>query len=241
MSNFDSRSPLRYKYKTFPYRIKQPNKRKSTLLINKMKNFGILFYFLFILLASTQLIRFSTADASPEAVLDIDGKKLRAGVNYYILPVFRGRGGGLTLGNLQSEKCPLNVVQEQLEVMNGFPTTFHPVNPKKGVVRVSTDLNVQFEASTICVTSTVWKLDKFDESTGQWLVTIGGSRGNPGVETVDNWFKIEKHGKDYKLVFCPTVCNFCKVMCRDIGIFFKNGERALALSDTPFPVMFKKV
>ncbi|XP_038895203.1 kunitz trypsin inhibitor 5-like [Benincasa hispida] len=205
-----------------------------------MKNFGILLSFLFILLASTE-VRFSRADASPEAVRDIDGKKLRAGVNYYILPVIRGRGGGLTLSNLQSENCPVNVVQEQFELMNGFPTTFLPVNPKKGVVRVSTDLNVQFEASTICATSTVWKLDKVDESTGQWFVTIGGSRGNPGVETVDNWFKIVKHGKDYKLVFCPSVCDFCKVMCRDIGIFFKNGKRALALSDTPFPVMFKKV
>ncbi|XP_023520252.1 kunitz trypsin inhibitor 2 [Cucurbita pepo subsp. pepo] len=203
-----------------------------------MKNFALL-SFLFILLASE--VRVSRADASPDAVRDIDGKKLRAGVNYYILPVFRGRGGGLALGNLQSDKCPLNVVQEQFELMNGLPAAFLPVNPKKGVVRVSTDLNVQFEASTICATSTVWKLDKFDESTKQWFITIGGARGNPGVKTVDNWFKIEKHGNDYKFKFCPTVCDFCKVMCRDVGIFFKNGKRALALSDTPFPVMFKVV
>lgn len=204
-----------------------------------MKNFALL-CFLFALIASTE-VRICKSDASPDAVLDIDGKKLRAGVNYYILPVIRGRGGGLTLGNIGHDKCPLHVVQEQFEISNGLPATFAPVNPKKGVVRVSTDLNVEFEASTVCAKSTVWKLDKFDESTRQWLVTIGGIRGNPGQETLDNWFKIEKHGKDYKFVFCPSVCKFCKVICKDVGIFIKNGNRALALSDTPFPVMFKKV
>lgn len=109
---------------------KKEKSHKNQYGKKKMKNLGILLSFLFILLAST-VVRFSRADASPEAVRDIDGDKLRAGVNYYILPVIRGRGGGLTLGNLQSETCPLNVVQEQFEVMNGLPTTFAPVNPKR--------------------------------------------------------------------------------------------------------------
>jgi hypothetical protein len=184
---------------------------------------------------------FLAADgAAPDPVLDIAGEKLRTGVGYYILPVIRGRGGGLTFASTRNKTCPLDVVQELHEVSNGLPVTFSPVNQTKGVVPVSTDLNIKFSASTICVQSTVWKLDKFDESRSQWFVTSGGVEGNPGRGTTSNWFKIEKHDRDYKLVFCPTVCNFCKVLCRDVGIYIEDGRRSLALSDVPFIVMFKK-
>uniref|UniRef100_A0A5B6YSL8 Putative tumor-related protein n=1 Tax=Davidia involucrata TaxID=16924 RepID=A0A5B6YSL8_DAVIN len=196
---------------------------------------------LFALITTNPLMLLGAADAAPNPVLDIAGKKLRTGVDYYILPVIHGRGGGLTLASTGNETYPLDVVQEQQEVDNGLPLTFSPVNPKKGVVRVSTDLNIKFSAATICVQSTVWKLD-LDESIGQYVVTTGGVEGNPGRETISNWFKIENYGDhhDYKLVFFPTVCNACKVLCRDIGIFVDNGTRRLALSDEPFRVMFKK-
>ena len=76
--------------------------------------------------------------------------------------------------------------------------------------------------------------------TNQWFVTACGVAGNPGQATVDNWFKIEKYQDDYKIVFCPAVCNFCKVMCRDVGVFVQDGMRRLVLSDVPLKVMFKK-
>ncbi|MBA0571669.1 hypothetical protein Golob_002048 [Gossypium lobatum] len=183
----------------------------------------------------------ASGSAAPDPVLDISGKMLRTGNDYYILPVFRGRGGGLTLASTGNETCPLHVVQEQLEVSNGLPVTFSPFNIKKGVIRVSTDHNIKFSAATICVQSTVWKLANFDDSTRQWFLTCGGVEGNPGRQTIDNWFKIEKHEDDYKLVFCPTVCDFCKVMCRDVGVFIDDaGVRRLALSDVPFKIMFKR-
>ncbi|XP_009792285.1 kunitz trypsin inhibitor 5 [Nicotiana sylvestris] len=183
----------------------------------------------------------SSAAEAPPAVVDIAGKKLRTGIDYYILPVVRGRGGGLTLDSTGNESCPLDaVVQEQQEIKNGLPLTFTPVNPKKGVIRESTDLNIKFSAASICVQTTLWKLDDFDETTGKYFITIGGNEGNPGRETISNWFKIEKFERDYKLVYCPTVCNFCKVICKDVGIFIQDGIRRLALSDVPFKVMFKK-
>ncbi|XP_034672736.1 kunitz trypsin inhibitor 5-like [Vitis riparia] len=180
------------------------------------------------------------AEAAPDPVLDIEGKKLRSEVDYYILPVIRRRGGGgLTLASTGNETCPLDVVQEQHEVSNGLPLMFMPVNPKKGVIRVSTDHNVESSAATICVQSTVWKLD-YDESSGQRFVTTGGVEGNPGRGTLSNWFKIEKYEDDNNLVFCPTVCDFCKPVCGDIGIYIQDGYRRLALSDVPFKVMFEK-
>ncbi|KAJ6396648.1 hypothetical protein OIU77_021638 [Salix suchowensis] len=123
---------------------KQEIRMKSTLLVS--------FSFLLLAFAFTKPSTAGDLDAT-EAVLDTDGEKLRAGAEYYILPVIRGRGGGLTMASTRNESCPLDVVQEPLEISEGLPVTFTPVNPKKGVIRVSTDLNIKFAASSICVQS----------------------------------------------------------------------------------------
>ncbi|PWA38190.1 kunitz family trypsin and protease inhibitor protein [Artemisia annua] len=117
-----------------------------------------------------------------------------------------------------------------MELIKGLPLACMPENPKKGIIRESTDLNIMFLASSICLQSNVWMIDMHKKE------LIG-----PGPQTVSNWFKIEKYDKDYKLVFCPTVCNFCKVVCGDIGVkIAENGKGHLAISDVPFKIMFKK-
>ncbi|XP_073002474.1 kunitz trypsin inhibitor 5-like [Typha latifolia] len=184
----------------------------------------------------------SWAAASNDAVLDVDGGKLRPGVQYYVLPVIRGRGGGLTLSSHGNVTCPLYVRQESLEVKNGFPVTFSPVDPDDKIVRLSTDLNVQFsDVITICIQSLVWELGGVDEVTGRRYVLTSGQKGNPGKDTVSNWFKIEMYGeREYKLVFCPSVCEFCKVECGDLGVFDEDGVKWLGLNGMDFPVMFKR-
>ena len=110
----------------------------------------------------------------------------------------------------------------------------------EGVVRVLTDQNIRFNQTTACKEGTVWKLDNFDTTTGQWFITTGGVIGNPGRETVGNWFKIEKYEDAYKLVYCPSVCKFCKVICKDVGVFVDQSQsRRLALSDKPMKVHFQ--
>ncbi|OVA10728.1 Proteinase inhibitor I3 [Macleaya cordata] len=206
-----------------------------------------LFFFTF----ATKTSSVSAADTEPEAVRDITGKILRTGADYYMLSVVRGAGGGgVTLGNNRNGTfCLLDVVQEPLDILKGTPVTFTPVDPKKGVIRVSTDLNIEFSvAATICMRSLVWQLADFDESTRQYFITTRGVKGNPGNETLSNWFKIERTTTDqywYKLVFCPTVCDLCKPICKDIGIYVdKDRARRLALlSDEvkrPFLVMFAR-
>ncbi|XP_059302589.1 kunitz trypsin inhibitor 5-like [Lycium ferocissimum] len=181
------------------------------------------------------------AGSSPSPVLDINGDKVQAGPNYFILPVIRGRGGGLYPSNVkQNNTCPRDIIQEAAEVQEGLPVVFTRVDAKKGAVSLSTDLNVRFFTPTICARETIWKLGPYDEELKQYFVVTGGVEGNPGPQTVSNWFKIEKFKKDYKFVFCPSVCNFRKVICKNVGIFSKDGVRFLALSDTPFRVMFKK-
>ncbi|XP_054792171.1 miraculin-like [Prosopis cineraria] len=177
------------------------------------------------------------ADAAPDQVIDTSGKKLQAGVRYIVLPAPQPPGGGgLALASI-GEKCPLDVVAVLGDP--GLGVSFTPVNSKKGRIRVSTDLNVMFSANTDCPQSNVWKLDDYDNTTGQWFVTTGGVVGNPGRQTVRDWFKIEKYEESYKFVYCPSVCTNCKVLCKDIGIYAdSHGNRRLALSDTPFKVQF---
>lgn len=179
------------------------------------------------------------AAAAPEAVLDTSGQKLRTGVKYYILPVFRGRGGGLTVSSSGNNTCPLFVVQEKLEVSKGTPVTFTPYNAKSGVILTSTDLNIKsYGKTTTCDKPPVWKLLKV--LTGVWFLSTGGVEGNPGVNTVVNWFKIEKAEKDYVLSFCPS---FAQTLCRELGLYVgDDGNKHLSLSDKvpSFKVMFKR-
>ncbi|CAL1388548.1 unnamed protein product [Linum trigynum] len=189
----------------------------------------------------------ATSLQTPLPVLDVDGKVVRSGSNYYILPAVSGEGGGLALASQTSdpEDCPLTVVQDEDEISQGLPLTFGPVNTKTGyTVRTFTDLNVRFVADTQCDEGTVWKVSDYDDDLEQWFVGTGGVEGNPGPRTVQNWFKIWKYGSNYKLVYCPAVCKSCKVDCKDVGIYVdENGGRRLALVEKdgdPFVIKFVK-
>ncbi|KFK42291.1 hypothetical protein AALP_AA2G236700 [Arabis alpina] len=171
----------------------------------------------------------TTEAAVEESVTDINGKPLRTDTAYFILPVVRGRGGGLTISKL----CPNTVHQDQNEVSEGIPLNFSP-SVKSRFIRVSTDLNFMFSLATI------WKLENMDQRTNQTFISTCGVGGNPGQTTISNWFKIDKFEDDYKIRFCPTVCDFCRVICRNIGVFVEGGKRSLVLSDVPLKVMFKR-
>ncbi|XP_047156492.1 miraculin-like [Vigna umbellata] len=208
-----------------------------------MKTALFAFVLLFALVSQPLL---GAAEASPDEVVDTVGKLLRAGVNYNILlsmPYTNSRNPkGLGLSKI-GKSCPLDVVV--VDRYHSLPLRFIPVNPKKGVIRVSTDLNIMFPPNITCPHhSTVWKLESFKVSKGRSLslVSTGGVKGNPGRETIGNWFKIEKYGGAYKLVYCPSVCPYCKhVVCENVGMFVdEKGNHRLALSAVPFQVKFLK-
>ncbi|MED6143220.1 hypothetical protein PIB30_004308 [Stylosanthes scabra] len=184
------------------------------------------------------------AASAPEPVLDVTGQKLRVGVKYYILPVLRGKGGGLTVGSSVNATCPTYVLQDNLEVTRGTPVTFTPSTANKdGVILTSTDLNIKSVAtSSKCKNkeSSVWRLLKV--LSGVWFISTDGVEGNPGINTIVNWFKIEKDGEDYNLSYCPSVCN-CSTLCRPLSIFTdSDGTKHLSLNDQvpTFKVLFKK-
>ncbi|XP_015164232.1 miraculin-like [Solanum tuberosum] len=79
-----------------------------------------------------------------------------------------------------------------------------------------------------------------DKKKGKYFVNVGGVDGNPGSKTIWNWFKIEKYGHGYKFVYCPSVCTYCKVICKDVGVYMINEQNRLALNDVPLVFNFKR-
>ncbi|TXG53974.1 hypothetical protein EZV62_019230 [Acer yangbiense] len=186
--------------------------------------------------------------ASEQPLVDINGDKVRTGTTYRIVSAIRGGGGGgLTLADGRNGLCPLDVVQLGSDLMWGLPFLFSPVNntvEEENDVPESTDLNIIFATPQImiCGEPKVWKVDNYDQSTGQWFITTNGAVGNPGAQTLESWFKFEKvNGNTYKIKYCPSVCETCVSLCSDVGIYFGNGGRRLALSKTsPFLVNIYK-
>ena len=207
-----------------------------------MKN-TFLAFVLLIALTSQPLL--SSSQSSLEQVVDITGKYLRANTYYNVLlsmPYTNSKSPqGLGLSNNIGQPCPLDVIV--VSRYQSLPIRFTPLNLKKGVIRVSSDLNIMFRSNSSCpYHTTVWKLDRFDVSKGKSFVTTDGFIGNPGPQSISNWFKIEKYVEGYKLVYCPGVCHSCKHECKNVGLFEdENGNKRLALSNVPYQVKFVKV
>ncbi|XP_076925933.1 kunitz trypsin inhibitor 5-like [Bidens hawaiensis] len=187
------------------------------------------------------LCMFSLSSAQVSSpVLDMDGNSLRRDTSYYILPVTRGKGGGMALRPTSVNlKCMLAVAQESTEY-EGSPLIFIPANTSKdAIICESIDLNIMFSGNvTICGKPSVWRREVMNQ---QEFISSYGTVGNPSRDTLSNWFKIEKYGpgKGYKLVYCPTVCNTCSPACGDIAVA-NDWQRTLILSNEPLVVMFKK-
>ncbi|KAF5800673.1 putative proteinase inhibitor I3, Kunitz legume, kunitz inhibitor STI-like superfamily [Helianthus annuus] len=157
----------------------------------------------------------AASSAPAPVVLDFYGQSLRARAKYYIKSADDDDlAGGFGLVGVLNKSCPA-VVGQMTDNM-GLWLTFHPVDPKERVIRLSTDVNIKFSGSNSCHESNVWQL-KYHKALEQYVVMVGGVEGNPGPKTVNNWFKIEQgiYG-GYRLVFCPSVCSDCKVICGGI-------------------------
>ncbi|PWA35940.1 alpha-amylase/subtilisin inhibitor [Artemisia annua] len=202
--------------------------------------------FLSLYVASSQPLQ--TTITTTTNAFDFDGHEVQPGIKYYVAPSqSNDNGGGLSLAS-RDGFCPPFVVQENSQLSKGLSLRFLPLDTKQNTITLSSDLNIVFNAATICVQSTVWRVSSGgsgstdDMVTGRrYFVRSGGVVGRPGVGTVSNWFRIEKVGDiGYKFVFCPSVCSSCKVVCGDVGVFEENGRKWLAIDDQPFVFTLKK-
>ncbi|KAG2321824.1 hypothetical protein Bca52824_015037 [Brassica carinata] len=167
------------------------------------------------------------------AVLDINGDTIFRD-SYYVLPVIRGQGGGLSLRGRGGKPCPLDIVQRSSELEEGIPVKFSNWKIKVAFVPESWNLNIETVVrATICIQSTYWRVGEFDEARKQNFVVAGPQ------DSQKSFFQIQKCGDDaYKFVFCPPAL---ETRCSNVGIFVDEvGVRRLALTSEPFLVVFKK-
>ncbi|XP_076898958.1 miraculin-like [Bidens hawaiensis] len=233
-----------YSVTTLVFFIHYKHKMKFKLIIPFLLSTLLSFFNV----TSTQSIQTTIVAATTTTTpLDSDGQEVQSGLKYYIAPVqSNNTGGGLSL-DTRDNFCPPFVVQENSQLSKGLSLRFIPLDNKQNNIYLSSDLNILFNAATICVQSTVWKLSSIGGGGGdmvagrRYYVRSGGVIGRPGVGTVNNWFRIEKAGDiGYKFVFCPSVCSSCKVVCGDVGVYEEKGERWLALVDQPLVFTLKK-
>ncbi|TKY66246.1 Chymotrypsin inhibitor 3 [Spatholobus suberectus] len=161
-----------------------------------------------------------SANADADLVYDTDGKPLRNGFVYYIMPL---KGGGIERVAAGKETCPVDVVQSRNEDSKGLPVLFE--SPFLALyITEGLLLKIRFSHPPRCAPKPSW-----------WTVVKGqpgGSavklRGYYGSSTIPGWFKIGKasdseNSTDYKLLFCI----YDESSCDDIGIY-KCDETAIA-------------
>ncbi|KAH7840811.1 hypothetical protein Vadar_021927 [Vaccinium darrowii] len=200
--------------------------------------------FIYTLISSSPLIANQSYTPTNTTILDVEGQELQSTTRYYIFPVETpNRGGGLGLSS-KDGTCPHNVMQETLESSNGLPLRLLTIDNKSGSINLSTDVNIAFMAATTCVQSAVWRVGGISDSevSGRRYVTSGGVVGQPGLDTMRSWFKVEKNGNGngYKIVYCPSFCSSCRIACGNVGVLVENGKRWLGLTADPLLVIFKK-
>ncbi|RDY09568.1 Kunitz-type trypsin inhibitor-like 2 protein, partial [Mucuna pruriens] len=173
-----------------------------------------------------------------EQVLDIKGNPIFPGGTYYIVPAIRGPpGGGVRLGKTGNSKCPVTVLQDYSELVNGLPVKFTIPGISPGIIFTGTTLEIEFAEKPWCAESSKWVVF-VDNEIQKACVGIGGPQGHPGQQTFGGTFHIQKYGFGYKLVFCITG----SPTCLDIGKFDAQrgeGGRRLNLTEhEPFEVVF---
>ncbi|KAJ9553671.1 hypothetical protein OSB04_017716 [Centaurea solstitialis] len=114
----------------------------------------IIFSILFFIFTAT----ITTTTATTDIIYDSAGNKLLRGLPYYILPLLRGTGGGLTLTQTTKNTCPLNVTQEPFEVNHGLPFIFTPIILDEEFIRGSYPTSIEADVQNPCHDSNILKV-----------------------------------------------------------------------------------
>ncbi|KAL5706110.1 hypothetical protein ACHQM5_024318 [Ranunculus cassubicifolius] len=191
-----------------------------------LSSFGARISLLWFLLANPLLI--SSQQTTP-TVLDTAGQPIRSNTRYYILPVGTKNGGGAAFVNFNGS-CPSFVGLGNHVGSLGLPVTFTPSSGEI-TVRESSNFLIKFNVTTTCVESTEWALEGWPAPTGRTLFETTAR------STVAAYLKIERNGKQYKLVWCPS--NLCPT-CGDVGVYVENKIKLLGLYVSALPVVFRR-
>ncbi|XP_023521354.1 alpha-amylase/subtilisin inhibitor-like [Cucurbita pepo subsp. pepo] len=175
----------------------------------------------------------SIAQSPP--VLDTEGRPLQINVEYFIKPAITDVAGNLTLLTRKGDQCPFHVGQVPLRSQEiGFGVTFTPYLPGEDTIREGRDLKVVFQAFSICITSTAWRVGETDPTTGRRFVETGDN------DTATGYFRIDRDNFGiYNIGWCPSdVPIRGRPRCGRAGILIEKGLRLLALDGSAFPFEF---
>ncbi|XP_022150807.1 miraculin-like [Momordica charantia] len=176
---------------------------------------------------------YSTAQSPP--VLDTDGRPLQRGVEYFIKPAVTDVAGNLTLLTRKGDPCPFHVGQVPLRSTDiGYYILNLRFLAGEDTIREGRDLKVVFQAFSICITSTAWRVGETEPTTGRRLVATGND------DTATGFFRIDKSDLGvYNLGWCPSdVPIRGRPRCGRAGILVEKGVRLLALDGSAFPFEF---
>lgn len=201
--------------------------------------------------------------ASSDVIYDSAGTELLRGNPYYILPLLRRSGGGLTLSRSTKDACPLNVTQESFEVNNGGPFTFSPIVQDEEIIPVAYPISISAYVVNPCHGSNIWKVTtataaKDDEDdlltnikhkkkkdgdkvVSVQIVTTGGEFNKP-----ESCFQVVEDDvmpglQSYQIQHCPFKCGTTStdLTCYNVGVVRdSDGKGYLGRTDAIFPVVF---
>ncbi|XP_074558557.1 kunitz type trypsin inhibitor 104-like [Curcuma longa] len=195
------------------------------------------------------LLSFAAAAAAGAVVLDTEGNPLTPDAEYFINPAAIDLAGPLTLA-ARNDSCPLvvSLSPARSSTESGLPAIITPVRGDAAAVELLEDVTVVFDALTLCLQTTMWKIefDRFGD--GRFYVSTG--TGDEGEPSAANRFKIRSAGGgdgdgdgggQYELVFCPSACENCRRLCAGLGVYEEEGRQWLGIRDEePFPFVFIK-
>ncbi|XP_058773502.1 kunitz-type trypsin inhibitor-like 2 protein [Vicia villosa] len=175
--------------------------------------------FLLFVFITNLSIAFSNDDNEP--VLDLSGKPLIAGNEYYILPS-SGRGitgGGIELEKTGNSKCEVTVLQSYR--LFSFQTSLKFTNLKNSSEQIltSTPLEIEVTKKPDCAHSSKW-IVFVDNVIHKSCLGIGDYRNYNDLQKVSGTFSILKYGKGYQFEFCLDGSG----ACYDIGRYHHFGE-----------------
>ncbi|GAU26481.1 hypothetical protein TSUD_294500 [Trifolium subterraneum] len=112
--------------------------------------------------------------ASTELVRDTKGNVILVSTKVTIQPSIIGaRGGGVRLGETGNSTCPLTVIQDYAEIVNGLQVRFTPNYLLIDWIGTDIPLTIEFREKPECAESSKWVVVE-DDFPKPW-VSIGGS------------------------------------------------------------------
>ncbi|XP_076908534.1 kunitz trypsin inhibitor 5-like [Bidens hawaiensis] len=198
---------------------------------------------LFIFITTHSLL--STAS---DVIYDSAGDKLLTGVPYYIFPLLRGTGGGLTLSRATKDSCPLDVTQEPFEFNYGVPFIVTPIIFDETYIRESYPVSIEASFTDPCQGSKTLKLSSSEVVTAAAAKTVKTVTAGGQLNTQESCFQFVEDEvmpgtRSYQIQLCPFKCgsnSSTSLSCYNIGLVTNSdGKTFLGQTDALFPVVFQ--